>query len=208
MKKGCMTIDDENISTRLTKSWSIGNTLVRDGIRFCPPATIKQLFLSLAVPTLTYGLELCNLTQTILNKLDTEARKALKSMFSISPFSRNFLNSLLNVEYISTTLIKNKLGLLTRLLENECTSKVIFNALQSDPVKDSFLYNAIALCNMSNVDFMFLVVSKKFRKISNPHAEIPKVTFDILTQCLSNWNDPAQRKTFRDILEERVVRQT
>ena len=84
MKKGCMTIDDENISTRLTKFWSVVKTLVRDGIRFCPPATIKQLFLSLAVPTLTYGLELCNLTQTILNKLDTEARKALKSMFNIS----------------------------------------------------------------------------------------------------------------------------
>ena len=92
LKNNLITMEDDNISSRITKFWSVTKALVKNGIRFCHPGTIKQLFVSIAIPTLTYGLELCNLTVSLENKLDTEARKALKSLFNVSVYSKNYLS--------------------------------------------------------------------------------------------------------------------
>ena len=77
-------MEDNNIRCRIDKYWSVIKTLVKGGIRFSHPSTTKQLYSSLAVSTLTYGIELCNLTDGLLNKLNIEGRKGLKTLFNIS----------------------------------------------------------------------------------------------------------------------------
>ena len=124
MKNNILTMDGDKINCRISKFWSVTKTLVKEEIRFCHPSTIKQLFISLAIPTLTYGIELCNISVALQNKLDTEARKALKSLFNVSVFSKNYLNTLLNIENVSTRIIKNKFSLLTRLLSSTNTSNI------------------------------------------------------------------------------------
>ena len=119
IKKNELTMDDINVSNRISKFWSVINTLVKDGVRFCHPSTIRQLYTSLAVPTLTYGLELCDLSPAFIQKIDCEGRKALKSLMNISKHSRNYLEHLMNIEPISTRLHKNKLNPLIRLLNCE-----------------------------------------------------------------------------------------
>ena len=89
LKNNLLTMDDENVKLRLSKFWSVIQALIKEGIRFCHPHTIKHLFNTLAVPTLTYGIELCDLTPQLVNKLDLEGRKAIKSLFNISIYSKN-----------------------------------------------------------------------------------------------------------------------
>ena len=78
------TVENENITERLNKFWTIIHSLIRAGIRFCAPKTTVHLFKSIAIPTLTYGLELCNLKNNTKIKLNTEGRSALKLLFNVS----------------------------------------------------------------------------------------------------------------------------
>ena len=77
-------MEDNNIKCRRDKYWSVIKTLAKGGVLFCHPSTIKQLYCSLAVSTLTYGIELCNLPDGLLNKLNIEGRKGLKTLFNIT----------------------------------------------------------------------------------------------------------------------------
>ena len=74
-KSNVLSMEDNNIKYRIDKYWSVIKTLVKGGIRFCHPSTIKQLYSSLTVSTLTYGIELCNLTDGLLNKLNIEGKE-------------------------------------------------------------------------------------------------------------------------------------
>ena len=78
----------------------------------------------LAIPTLVYGLELTHLIET-QSKLLNKGRKALKQPFNISAHSRNYLNAILNIESVSTTINNNKLKLMYRLMNNEITLNII-----------------------------------------------------------------------------------
>ena len=111
-----------NIKNRTNKFWSVIQAQIKGAIRFCHPSTIKQLYASQAIPALSYGIELNNLTDTLLNKLNVETRKGLKTLFNISTYSKNYLNTLLNIEHFSTIVIRNKLNLLIRLLNNKKNS--------------------------------------------------------------------------------------
>ena len=207
VKKNTLTMDDENVSGRLTKFWSVIKTLVKDGIRFCHPSTIRQLFISLAIPTLTYGLELCDLSVGFLQKLDTEGRKALKSLFNISSYSRNYLEQLLNIEKISTRLIKNKLGLLVRLLNTDKTSEILMKMFQQHSHKGSFSFDLQDIASRLELDLAGIIVSKNYPSIQSEHIrDIDQVVQDRLTHCLNNWHEAGSRAYFINFMEERVVR--
>ena len=207
VKKNTLTMDDENVSGRLTKFWSVIKTLVKDGIRFCHPSTIRQLFISLAIPTLTYGLELCDLSVGFLQKLDTEGRKALKSLFNISSYSRNYLEQLLNIEKISTRLIKNKLGLLVRLLNTDKTSEILMKMFQQHSHKGSFSFDLQDIASRLELDLAGIIVTKNYPSIQSEHIrDIDQVVQDRLTHCLNNWHEAGSRAYFINFMEERVVR--
>ena len=205
LKRNIITMDDENVELRISKFWSVIQTLIREGVRFCHPQTIRQLFNSLAVPTLTYGLELCNLNPSLLKKLDTVGRKGLKSLFNISVFSKNYLHTLLNIKHISTRIIKNKYSLLTRLLHGK-TAKIVFNMLRTHHTNYSFLDDLAAVSNRFNIDLIEVVISRRCPLVVDEHNLIDELTQNSLLECLNNWTDSGFRKRFLDIMEERVVR--
>ena len=76
------SIEHGNITERINKFWTVIYGLLNAGIHYCAPHTRVTLFRSIAVPTLTYGLELCNLGSTMKNKLNCEGRRALKALFN------------------------------------------------------------------------------------------------------------------------------
>ena len=163
-KKNLLTMEDNNISTRIGKLWAVVQALVKGGIRFCHPSTIKQVFQSLVIPTLTYGIELCTLSNTLLNRLDTESRKALKTLFNISAYSKNYLHTLLDIEHTSTTLINNKFGLLIRLLHNEKTADVIMKMAASAKYS-SFVHDLQDLASGLGLDLRTIVISRSYRSL-------------------------------------------
>ena len=206
IKKNILTMDDANVDSRLSKFWAVIKALIKEGIRFCQPQTIKQLYISIAVPTLTYSLELCELSDKLRKKLDIEGRKALKQLFNISSFSKNHLNSLLNIEHISTRLIKNKFNLLTRLLHSKHTSNIILQMLSSPNSNSTFITNIMDISYEKKINFMDVLVSRKTPLISDDHKTANNNEAQQLIRCLNTWCNPNSRKRFVEIMEGRVVR--
>lgn len=205
-KRNLLTMEDTNISTRIGKFWAVIQALVKGGIRFCHPATIRQVYQSLAVPTITYGIELCTLSDSLLKRLDTETRKGLKALFNVSTYSRNYLHKILNIEHTSTTLINNKLGLLTRLLFNPKTSSIIME-MSTRAKYNSFIMDIQNLANKLNLDLLSILVTRRYEKVKSLYGDIEEDVVDNLKSCFENWNVPEYRKLFVDLMEERVVRQ-
>jgi len=116
-KSNISTLYNLNINERIVKFRAVASSLITNGIRFCHPYTIVHLFNSLAVPTLTYGLELCKLNNELSNRLDIIGRSVLKCLFNISKFSKNYLHSFFNIDQISAVIIRNKLNLFIRLIK-------------------------------------------------------------------------------------------
>jgi hypothetical protein len=204
-KKDLLTMEDNNISTRIGKLWSVVQALVKGGIRFCHPSTIRQVYQSLVVPTLTYGLELCTLSNTLLNRLDMESRKALKTLFNVSAYSKNYIHKLLNIEHTSTTLVNNKFGLLIRLLHNEKTADAIMK-MGATAKYMSFVHDLQNLSSSLGLDLRNIIISRSYKKVVSVYEDIDDERLDALMASLDNWNLPESRKRFVDILEERVVR--
>ena len=206
LKRGILRMDDENIQLRVSKFWAVVKALIKEGVRFCHPHTIKHLFQAIAVPTLTYGLELCDLTQQLSNKLDMEGRKALKQMFNLSIYSKNFLNQLLNIEYVSTRIKRNKFNLFTRLLRGETTAVPLMEMLGTPAVTGTFVADMRNLAHDLDVDLVQVVVSRECPPIEVPLPDMAEETHRRLLHFLNNWTDAESRRSFREIMEERVVR--
>ena len=206
LKNNILTMDDENIQLRISKFWAVIRTLIKEGIRFCHPHTIKHLYNTLAVPTLTYGIELCNLTPQLLNKLDTEGRKAIKSLFNISIYSKNYLNTLLNIEHISTKITRNKFNLFTRLLYGINTAAPIMKMIETNNQAGSFITDIRSIAEHHDIDLIQVLVSRECPPINSVYAEIPEDTYNALLNSLNNWTEVEARRNFIQTMEERVVR--
>ena len=205
-KCGKACLSDKNVSERKSKFWAVIYSLVKGGVRYCSPASISELYRTLAVPTLTYGLELCSLTQRQLDDLDREGRKAIKQLFNISKHSRNYLHKLLSLIPISTTINNNKLNLLTRLMQHPTTKSVVLSILNSPdgPPRTSFVYDALNVMNSIGSNFYELLINQSATKLPVIHDDIQEDVRITLQDCLQNWNIGAKRKEFKTIMEEYV----
>ena len=193
-------IDHQNITERLNKFWSVIHGLIKAGIRSCAPNTRITLFRSLAIPTLTYGLELCKLGEGMKNKLDIEGRRALKLLFGVSRFSRNYLNQLFNIQQISDIILKNKINLCHRLTKNVSTKPLILNMLLQRN-NDNFMDELVN----KGIDVFGIVLSgKQVPIIQDGDNEIPEDISAVLKNCIGQWDLKESRERFRGILEENV----
>ena len=202
------TIDQDNITTRINEFWAVIHALIKSGIRFCAPQTIIHLFNSLAIPTLTYGLELCNISSTMNSKLDIEARSALKALFDISKYSKNYLNGLFHIANVSSIIKKNKLNFLVQLLSNNVTRGIILNMLTINPVYDMFTKNLRDIADNLNVVLEDLVFQGRKPYPQFEHEEIPRDIEENMNFCIKYWNILPLRLYFKSVLEEHIPKET
>ena len=203
-RNGRATLNDLNLQERLNKFWALIHSLIQGGIRFCHPSSIIELYRCLAVPTLTYGLELTHLTATQMSDLDTEGRKALKLLFNYSPYSKNYLHTYFNIKPISNTVNNNKINLLSRLMNNEATSNIILKTLQTSARYSSLIWDCYSLAQENELDFYVLLLNIKKLYIEYDSAPISEETTNCMKNCIRLWNIPEERRRFRDLLEARV----
>ena len=200
------TVESENVCQRINKFWQVIFSLVKSGIRYCAPHTIAQLFRSLAVPTMTYGLELCNLDSELLGKLDREARSGLKSLFDVSKYSKNYLNPLLHIENISRVIQRNKINLFYRLVTNTTTRTVVMNLLTTKHNYLSFVDDALSVCHHMDFDVREILFLGKSPLIKKAFPPIPSQVEQELNFCIKYWHVQPLRAYFKNKMEERVVR--
>ena len=135
-----------------------------------------------------------------------EGRKALKQMFNLSIYSKNFLNQLLNIEYVSTRIKRNKFNLFTRLLRGETTAVPLMEMLGTPAVTGTFVADMRNLAHDLDVDLVQVVVSRECPPIEVPLPDMAEETHRRLLHFLNNWTDAESRRSFREVMEERVVR--
>ena len=205
-RSGKACLSDLNVKERTSKFWAVIYSLIRGGVRYCNPESISELYRTLAVPTLTYGLELCSLTQSQLDYLDKEGRKAVKQLFNLSKYSKKYLHKLLSIASISTTINNNKLNLLTRLMQHTTTKSIILSILsqQNGPPPTSFVQDVFNVVNNAGNNFYDLLVSRRAERLFHTHDDIQEDTQDTLQECLRNWNIGEMRHQFKTIMEEHV----
>nr|XP_047138907.1 uncharacterized protein LOC124814870 [Hydra vulgaris]XP_047143373.1 uncharacterized protein LOC124817404 [Hydra vulgaris] len=179
--------------------------LIRNGLRFCQPATIVHLFNSLAVPTLLYGLELCGSSNKFLNSIDIAGRSVLKSFFNISKQSRNYLHSYFKVDAVSDILFRNKLNLFIRLLNNPICYSIIRTQM---PLMNqrSFVGEVMIMCKKADINMLQFMIEGKKIIIARPQEALEANVAAILKQSFQHWNLKEQREIFRTLMEENIPR--
>ena len=185
-KRNVGTLSDANIQERINKFLSVVHALIKGGVRFCQPESIVELYKTLAVPTLTYGLEIPHLSQNQLNTIDKESRKALKYLFNLSRYSKNYLHAIFNIDHISTIIHNNKINLLSRLMCNESTRGVVLSTLQSPVLYQSTVHDC---CKIAHDHGLHIIPEKEELQV-----------------CLRFWSVGEQRKRFKALMEDRIIR--
>ena len=141
-----------------------------------------------------------------MNKLDLEGRSAVKSLFNVSKFSRNYLNALLDIDHLSTIITRNKLNLCCRLMKNTSTRKILLSTMENN-THPCFSRDINAITEKLNSNLYDIIINLRYPNIYSYHEVIPEYTLNTLLECINFWNLKIMRSRFKSILEERVVRQ-
>jgi len=198
------SLNNINLNEQISQAQIIGKTLIKNGIRFCHPSTIVQLYNALIVPKLTYGLDICNFTKDSFKRLDIISRSILKSLFNISKYGKNYLHALFNIDHISVTIIRNKLNLFTRLISNENTRSIILSQLENLIQINSFVCEVFDYCEKFKIDFYDLLIHTEKVKIYCIHDELPIDVYNTLSLAIDFWHVKDQRQIFKTMLEESI----
>ena len=204
IKRNFGRIGEKNIEERVSKFWAVIHALIKGGIRFCHPGTIVEMFNTLAVPTLIYGLELMTLSSNQMSYLDVEARKALKFLFNLSYYSKNYLHTFFNLDSVSTLIINNKLNLLSRLMQNDITRDVIISLLKSKPTYQSFTQECYEITEENRLNFSNILLNIKSERIRTIQKEIPINEKMQLDNYINFWNVKEARKHFKELMERKI----
>ena len=97
--------------------WSVTSSLISAGVRNTHPNIIVNLFNSLIIPKLLYGMEIVRLSNSDIIQIEAQARSCLKSLFGISKHSKNLINKMYEIPNISSLIEKRQILLLTQLLK-------------------------------------------------------------------------------------------
>ena len=165
-----------------------------------------ELFTTPAVPTLTYGMELTNLSETQLKNIDIEGRKALKLLFNLSPYSKNYLNTAFNLMPISTIINNNKLKLLKRLMRNNATMNIILSILTTNTRYESLVWDCYNLSKENKLSFIDILLDTNEQIIKPIFPPLPDDVSKCINDTIEFWNAKEQRKSFRQMMEESILR--
>ena len=135
-----------------------------------------------------------------------DCRSALKSLFNLSKFSRNLLHPALHLSEVSDILLRNKLKLFMRLLQNKTTRDVILTELVDGNYISSFIADIQRICSHLHIDFSTVLVTKRFVIQRNQEQaggeEIDRI--NVLRIIFEHWRLPEKRKEFVELMEQRV----
>ncbi|XP_065654687.1 uncharacterized protein LOC136081308 [Hydra vulgaris] len=200
------SLNNTYVDEKISNFRAVVQTLIQSGIRFAHPGSISYIYKLLAVPTLTYGMEICENNSDLMKKLDVIGRSALKSLLNVSKHSKNYTNLLFKIQEISKSIQQNKLNLFLRLLNNKTTSDIIFSQLKDPLFKHSFVGDIQDLCRFRMLNFQNLIQNKKKIKIALSKSEIPSEVEQTLKHAVECWNAKEQRGISKQILEEKILK--
>ena len=98
-----VTLDSHNQS-RISEMWATTSSLVSCGIRWTHPSTSANVFRSIILPKVLYGIEITDVNKYFESLVNKQCRSSLKSLWGLSKHSRNDLNKYFHLSNISTEI--------------------------------------------------------------------------------------------------------
>ena len=86
----------------------------------------------------------------------------------------------LNIESISTRIIKNKFNLLIRLLHNNTIGDIIMKMLQTRSSNNSFLTDIQNISEQLKINFIDIIVSRRSPQVINHYEPVEEAMHQIL----------------------------
>ena len=198
IKKNVSSLDKAHVEYREIEFWNTVNALVKSGIRFCHPNTIFSLYKSILVPKLTYGLELCHINKTTMDKLNRCGKTALKQLFDVSKYSINILEYIAGLPTIEGIITSKKLNMVKSIIENSSTRNTLLYLLtckQENDVRElcSFISKITSI-------FDYLINPKRFLVVGEPRNNAQEEIANLVMDCFANWPIFEKRKEFKMLM--------
>lgn len=193
---------------RIREMWSITSSLISAGVRKLHPNTIINLFRTLVLPKLSYGLEIVNMSLTESCSLDSQARSCLKSLLGVSKHSRNYAHQIYDIPEVSHLLSSRKHLILRQLVNNRTTQRYLLHlaTLNESDRGYSIIANFFQCCTESGNDIISILLGdKSYRKRKKTFGPDNRE----LTLCkhyILHWHDYECRKAFKEVLEAYILR--
>ena len=99
--------------------------------------------------------------------------------------SRNYLNTLLNIEHISSIIITNKLNILTRLLNNKKTGNIILQMLEKANYS-CFITDIHDLTSIICIALIKMTTIRRYPKVFEPIEE--RVLQELIEKVCGTWS--------------------
>ena len=87
---------------------------------------------------------------------------------------------------------------------NNVTRDVILSTLQSTATHQSTIHDCLEIANANGIDFYEILLNVNHIKVKTTHNNVP--VMEELQQCLQFWNMGEQRKHFKALMEDKVIR--
>ena len=100
--------------------------------------TVVNLFNTIVIPKMLYGMEILRLTTTDIVHISAQARSSLKALFGVSKHSRNLVNQIFKIPDIGQLIEKRQILLINQLLKNDTLRKHLFYIASLNSTQRSF----------------------------------------------------------------------
>ena len=88
-------------------------------------------------------------------------------------------------------------------MDNSTTRSIILSTMQATSTHRSIVHDSIELAEKYSINFHDVLLGNNVTKVETTHDDVP----DEVRTCLQFWNIGSQRKLFKDLMEDRVIRQ-
>ena len=105
----------------ISEMWATTSSLVSCGIRWTHPNIVANIFSTLVIPKVLYGIEITNVNKYLESLISKQCRSSLKSLWGLSKHSRNDLNKYYNLADMSKYIKTRKIKFLQQLMKNRTT---------------------------------------------------------------------------------------
>ena len=189
--------------------WAVTSSLIASGVRKMHPNIIANIFRSVVLPKVLYGLELTVTSKPLLERLNRQCRSAFKNLLGYSKFGTNDLNKLYQVADITPFIDNRKVSLLAQLMKNCQTSQYFLHILACHDRQYSIIPSIMQICARENINIVELVLyyQKPFKVSNHGDSIIDEMGLDLverLRTLIANWDVYECRVEMRDIINRNI----
>ena len=194
---------------RISELWAVTFSLIASGIRKMHPNIIANIFRSIVLPKVLYGMELTVTSKPFLERLNRQCRSAFKNLLGYSKFGANDLNKLYKLADITPFIENRKISLLAQLMKNRQTSQYFLHILACRDRQYSIIPSIMQICARENINIVELVLyfQKPFKVSNRGDLIIDGMELDLverLRTLIANWDVYDCRVEMRDIINRNI----